>query len=118
MILHPTHPLRVIISVLFCAGAAFHVAALRFPTISIPEPPAEHVVFAVVNFVWATIWLNSLEKRWWSVALTGALAGQQTIRHGVLVAEALPSIDVQSLLTIVWWWAVFAVMQLEREKRP
>lgn len=91
----------------------FHVAAVVFPRISMPEPASEHVLFAGFNFflarsVWVRVWRKDEAHLVAVLALLLTLALQQTQRHGQAIFDAPTDAQtvVQSVLAIVSMWAL------------
>lgn len=104
----------LIISLLFLASAMFHALALTWPSISIPESQAEHVLFVIVN-----LWLaNSLDSAFLSLRNLGRffiafviLSVHQVIVHGYFFGAAIAkgTFDFQSLtvlLGLVFAWTL------------
>ncbi len=107
----------VLALVFFLAPTVFHVVALFRPSVSIPESPVEHGVFAVVNVTFATLLLIPRISRWTLVLALSVLLFQQTMRHGPLIVEALAQhrLDLQSLSAVLGLVVVMVVLASERD---
>ena len=103
----------------FALSSVFHAVALWLPSISIPEPVAEHLVFAFVNILFAFAVLLQRFPRLVLLTMLGMLTGQQVMRHLPLFVDALQAhrFDYQSLTTVAGLLVVSTVILLEKPER-
>lgn len=95
--------LRTIIAFIFLASALFHSFALTWPQLSVvPEDPATHVLFALLN-----LWLceAALSQRPRFPFFLLVLTLQQLVVHGVMLVRGvgvLQDLAVFAGLAAVW----------------
>lgn len=91
---------RIILSVFFGFSMVFHILAVTWPQISIPEPAWEHVLFAGIN-----AWLLFLTNYWKEMLPPFLLAlwVEQFAEHAPLLLKSIQEgkLDIQSLIAIV-----------------
>lgn len=87
--------------VFFGGGAAFHGAALIWPSLSEPMPPLTHAAFVVINLFFAVAFVLKVSWVQWPFLL---LTAQQLWSHGGDLVRALlekpPRLDGQSLFAL------------------
>lgn len=104
--------IRTIIAFFFLASAVFHSLALTWPQLSaVPEDPATHVFFALVN-----LWLceAALASRPRFPFYLLALTVQQLVVHGVMLAKGIGI--VQDIMVLVGLAAVWVLMFVHRAR--
>lgn len=99
--------IRWVMFAVFTGSSLFHLAALKWPHISVPEPVAEHIVFAVVNAAFAvlSLWATEGTRRFFfHFSVLAVFATHQFPRHlhFIIVAAQEGRFDFQSTITIVW----------------
>lgn len=75
---------RLAVSALFAAGAAFHLIAVAIP-IGTPSPPWRHCLFIAINLTMA---IGFAQKARWLLPAALVFAAQQGFSHGSDVARA------------------------------
>lgn len=101
----------------FCAAALFHAAALVWPQIAEPAPPARHAIFVILNAVLAA----GLWKRPRGFPIVFALfTAQQLVSHGrggYAVWRDEGRLDWASLVTVAFLPAVLALLVRDARAR-
>lgn len=105
--IRPSALVRTALCIAFLASAVFHVLALKFPRISIPEPWWEHRLFVVWNIGAAVLVLReplTLRARRWEFAAVLLFVVAQLAEHTarLIVRHDSPQDWLQNLGAIVF----------------
>jgi hypothetical protein len=100
--------IRTGIALFFLAGALFHGLALTWPSLSVvPEDPATHVLFALLN-----LWLCEAALSWRPrfPLYLAALTVHQVVVHGVMLVRGVGvAQDLAVLIGLVLVWVLMFV---------